>query len=170
MIHIILYRPEKPANTGNILRTCRAIGAYLHIIGPLSFTINDAALKRAGMDYIQGSDYDIYENIDEFYKKYSDKKIYYITRYGYKAPSSVDFKKDKPDLFFMFGRESTGIPYDILKAHLDECLRLPMKVNARSLNLSNCVAVVAYEALRQLDYEDLATEDFLKGEDFLLKQ
>ncbi|MGI6377776.1 tRNA (cytidine(34)-2'-O)-methyltransferase [bacterium] len=169
MINIILYRPEKPQNTGNILRTCRAIGAYLHIIGPLSFKMNDASLKRAGLDYIQGADYELYSDYETFVKKVKAKKIYYITRYGFKAPSMVDFRKDVGDLYFMFGRESTGIPKEILQANLATCLRLPMKANARSLNLANCVAVVAYEALRQLDYEDLATEDFLKGEDYLLK-
>lgn len=169
MINIVLYRPEKPQNTGNIMRTCAAIGADLHIIGPLSFTIDDRALQRAGMDYLQGFDYHFYQDYEEFSKQYPNQEIFYITRYGYLPPSAFDLKKVKGDLFFMFGRESTGIPKEILSAHLDYCMRLPMKPEARSLNLSNCVAIVAYEALRQLDYENLATEDYLKGNDYLKK-
>lgn len=169
MIHVILYRPEKPQNVGNIIRTCKAVGAYLHIIGPLTFTVDDASLKRVGMDYIKGAEYEVYTDYEEFVKKVKAPKIYYLTRYGSTPPSSVDFQKDKTDLYFMFGRESTGIPKEILKEHLDTCLRLPMKANARCLNVSNCVAIVVYEALRQLDYEDLATSDFLKGSDYLEK-
>lgn len=169
MINIILYRPEKPQNTGNIMRTCAAIGAKLHIIGPISFTLDDHSLQRAGMDYLVGFDYTIYKDYEEFERMTHDKIIYYVTRYGYNPPSSFDFKSVKQDLYFMFGRESTGIPKEILSNKIDYCMRLPMKVEARSLNLSNCVAVVAYEALRQLDYEDLATEDFLKGSDYLKK-
>ncbi len=169
MINIILYRPEKPQNTGNIMRTCAAIGASLHIIGPVSFTIDDHALQRAGMDYLLGFDYEIYADYEEFVKQFGNKEIFYITRYGFVPPSGYDLKQVKGDLNFMFGRESTGIPKDILSSHLDHCMRLPMKPEARSLNLSNCVAVVAYEALRQIDYENLATEDFLKGNDYLKK-
>jgi len=169
MINIVLYQPEKPQNVGNIIRTCKAIGAFLHIIGPLTFRIDDASLKRAGMDYIRGAEYELYPDYASFHNKYHNQKIYYITRYGNTPPSAIDFKKDKGDFFFMFGKESTGIPKEILKEHLDTCLRLPMKANIRCLNVSNCVAIVAYEALRQLDYEDLATSDYLKGEDYLEK-
>ena len=169
MINIVLYQPEKPQNVGNIIRTCKAIGAYLHIIGPLTFRIDDASLKRAGMDYIKGAEYELYDNYEQFARQFSEQKIYYITRYGNTPPSAIDFTKEKGDLFFMFGKESTGIPKEILKAHLDTCLRLPMKPSARCLNVSNCVAIVAYEALRQLDYEDLATSDYLKGGDYLEK-
>jgi len=167
MINCILYQPEKPANTGNIMRTCSAIGARLHIIGPLTYPIDEHSLKRAGMDYISNLDYIVYKDLDEFFNENKDIKIYYITRYGKITYSSIDYKKDYKDLYFMFGKESTGIPKELLASHQENCLRIPMKVDARSLNLSNCVALVLFEALRQLDFLDLATQDYLKGNDYL---
>ena len=149
MINIVLYRPEKPQNTGNIMRTCVAIHATLHIIGPLSFSIDSKDLKRVGMDYIDDLKMYFYENYEEFAKKHPNEDVYYITRYSNKVYSTFDFSDPIKDIYVMFGRESTGIPHDILREHPDRLLRLPMVPEARSLNLSNCVAIVAYEILRQ---------------------
>ncbi len=170
MIHIILYRPEKPANTGNIMRTCSATGSELHIIGPLSFSLDEKDLKRAGLDYISNLNYHYYDNYEEFIKLNPNIEIYYVTRYSNKVYSEFDYSNRGIDYYFMFGRESTGIPHDILRAHPDHLLRIPMKMDARSLNLSNCVAIVLYEALRQQGYNDLSTHEAIKGEDFLRKE
>lgn len=167
MIHIILYRPEKPQNTGNIMRTCVAINAKLHIIGPITFSIDCKDLKRVGMDYIDNLKYDFYPNYESFLKDFDDKEIFYVTRYSKKVYSSFDFSDLRKDIFLMFGRESTGIPHDILRAHPDHLLRLPMVPDARSLNLSNCVAILVYEVLRQQNFPDLSTHEAIKGEDFL---
>lgn len=168
MIHIVLYRPEKPANTGNIMRTAVAIGATLDIIGPLTFSVDSKDLKRAGMDYIDSLKMNYFETYEDFLKKYPNQEIYYVTRYSNKVYSSFDFKDRVKDYFVMFGRESTGIPHDILKDHQDHLLRIPMVIDARSLNLSNCVAIVIYEVLRQQNFGDLATHETLKGENFLI--
>ena len=170
MIHIVLYRPEKPQNTGNIMRTCVAIGAKLHIIGPLSFSIDSKDLKRVGLDYIDDLKMEYYDSFEAFDKKHHDKDIYYVTRYSKKVYSSFDFKDEVKDYYLMFGRESTGIPHDILRDHEDRLLRIPMVPGARSLNLSNCVAIVAYEVLRQQNYLDLSTSEAIKGEDFLTNE
>ena len=167
MIHIILYRPEKPQNTGNIMRTCVAIHATLHIIGPLSFSIDSKDLKRVGMDYIDDLKMFYYPTYDDFKEKYAKENIYYVTRYADKVYSSFDFSNPIKDVFVMFGRESTGIPHDILRANPNNLLRLPMVPEARSLNLSNCVAIVVYEILRQQNFPNLATSEVIKGEDFL---
>lgn len=170
MIHVILFRPEKPLNTGNIMRTCMAVKAKLHIIGPISFSLAEKDLKRAGLDYIESLDYTYYENIEEFNKNHRNINIFYISRYGDKVYSSADFSDSINDIYVMFGRESTGIPHDILRANMDHVLRLPMVPNARSLNLSNCVAIVVYEILRQQNFNDLSTSEAIKGENFLEKE
>lgn len=170
MIHVVLYRPEKPLNTGNIMRTCVAINAHLHIIGPLTFSINNKDLLRAGLDYIDNLKMDYYPTIEEFYDAHSNANIYYITRYAKKAYSSFDFSDLVNDIYIMFGRESTGIPHDILLKNSDKLARLPMVPDARSLNLSNCVAIVCYEILRQQNFPNLSTSESIKGEDFLLKE
>ena len=170
MIHIVLYRPEKPQNTGNIMRTCVAINATLDIIGPLTFSIDSKDLKRAGMDYIDDLKMNYFEDYDAFLKTYPNQEVFYVTRYSNKVYSSFDFHDIIKDIFVMFGRESTGIPHEILKEHPDHLLRLPMVPNARSLNLSNCVAIVAYEILRQQNFYNLSTHEARKGEDFLYKE
>ena len=152
MINIILYQPEIPSNTGNILRTSAATGSLVHIIGPTQFTLNDESLKRAGMDYIDMDHIFYYESYEDFLKVHGDKKIHYITRYGHKPCDSFDFSDVSEDYYVMFGKESSGIPRELLADNLDRCIRLPMKPNARSLNLSNCVAIVTYEILRQQKY------------------
>ena len=170
MIHIILYRPEKPQNTGNIMRTCVTIHACLHIIGPLSFSIDSKDLQRVGMDYIKDLKMYFYPTYEDFIAKYPNQEIYYVTRYADKVYSSYDFSNPIKDVFLMFGRESTGIPHDILRAHPDHLLRIPMVPEARSLNLSNCVAILAYEVLRQQKFPNLATSEAIKGEDFLINE
>lgn len=168
MINVVLYQPEKPMNTGNVMRTCKATGAILHIIGPLTYKIDDKGLKRAGMDYLIGLDYKYYNDYQEFIDKNSNPIVHYITRYGFKAPSEADFSNGEENIFVMFGKESTGIPKNILKNNLDRCYRLPMKEDTRSLNLSNCVAIVVYEILRQQNYSSLSRFEVIKGEDFLI--
>jgi tRNA (cytidine/uridine-2'-O-)-methyltransferase len=169
MINIILFQPEKPMNTGNIMRTCKATGAKLHIIGPLTYQIDDKGLQRAGMDYLVGFEFEYYNTYDEFLLKNNNPDVHFITRYGFKAPSEVDFSDSSKDVFVMFGKESTGIPKEILQGNLERCYRLPMLADARSLNLSNCVAIVTYEILRQQDYVSLSRKEVIKGEDFLLR-
>ena len=169
MIHIVLYRPEKPQNTGNIMRTCVAIHATLHIIGPITFSVEDKDLKRVGMDYVDDLKMEFHPTYEDFVKAYPDIDIYYVTRYAKKVYSTYDFTKTIKDVYLMFGRESTGIPHDILKAHQDKLMRIPMVPEARSLNLSNCVALVTYEVLRQQNFPNLATEEAIKGPDFLFK-
>ena len=170
MLHIILYRPEKPQNTGNIMRTCVAIHAKLHIIGPLTFSIDSKDLKRVGMDYIDDLKMEYYQDYEDFEKRSGLDNVYYITRYSNKVYSSFDLSDPVEDLGLMFGRESTGIPHDILRNHPDRCMRIPMVPEARSLNLSNCVAIVAYEVLRQQKYPELSTSEAIKGEDFLVNE
>lgn len=170
MINVVLFRPEKPQNTGNIMRTCVAIHACLHIIGPLSFSIDSKDLKRVGMDYIEDLKMFFYETYDEFLKQHPNQEVFYVTRYADTVYSSFDFTDPVKDIYVMFGRESTGIPHDILRDHPDHLLRLPMVPEARSLNLSNCVAIIVYEILRQQKFPNLATSEAIKGEDFLINE
>ena len=170
MIHIVLYQPEKPQNTGNIMRTCVAINAHLHIIGPLTFSIDSKDLQRVGMDYIDDFKLTYYNDYSEFESTHKNVIINYISRYGDLTYSSFDYSDSSLDYYLMFGRESTGIPHDILREHMDRVYRIPMVPGARSLNLSNCVALVAYEVLRQQKFTDLATSECIKGEDFLIKE
>ena len=166
MIHVVLYEPEIPQNTGNIMRTCAATAAHLHLIEPLGFSLDIKAVRRSGMDYISHCDYNVYQNWEEFIEKNPSDHYYYLTRYGKKAPSEFDFTQDK-DHYFILGKESTGIPLEILRKDKEHCMRLPMKADARSLNLSNCAAIIVYECLRQLDYPELSPVEVIKGEDWL---
>jgi len=170
VIGVILFRPEKPSNVGNIMRTCSATGSKLFIIGPLTFSIDDKALKRAGMDYIEDLDFIYYKDINEFNEKFVGKNIYYVTRYSKNVYTENNYSKIVDDLYFMFGRESTGIPHEILRANIDKTIRIPMVACARSLNLSNSVAIVLYEAYRQQKFFNLATREEIKGEDFLIDE
>ena len=162
MIHIILYHPEIPQNTGNILRTAMATNSYVHIIGPIPFDISDKALQRAGMDYIKDAKYDYYDSYDSFCEKFAGKTIYFVTKYGTNIYSKVDFSDPLEDVYVMFGRESTGIDKEILSAHKETTVRIPMMSTARSLNLANSVAIVVYEILRQQDFPNLASFDMIK--------
>ena len=170
MIHIVLYQPEKPQNTGNIMRTCVAVNATLDIIGPLSFSLDAKDLKRAGLDYIDSLKYHYFSSYEEYLKEYPYADTYYVTRYSDKVYSEFNFQCITHDIHLMFGRESTGIPHDILRNHHDRLLRIPMVPEARSLNLSNSVAIVVYEVLRQLKYPNLSTHEAIKGEDFLFNE
>lgn len=169
MLHLVLYEPEIPQNTGNMMRTCMATGSVLHLIKPLGFSLDEQHLKRAGMDYVKELEYHVYENWDEFVSQHPSGNYYYMTRYGKKAPSQFDFTTCEGDIYLVLGKESTGIPKEILSQHLDRCMRLPMVANARSLNLSNCAAIIIYEVLRQLDYPGLSGVEVIKGEDWLEK-
>ncbi|MBQ3306821.1 MAG: tRNA (cytidine(34)-2'-O)-methyltransferase [Bacilli bacterium] len=166
MNNIVLYQPEIPQNTGNIMRTCVATNTKLHLIKPLGFEIDDAHLKRSGVNYIDKLEYEVYENFEEFQEK-NPGEYYYFTRYGHKPHTSFDYSDSKKNLYFIFGKESTGIPKEILQKDLDHCMRIPMTDKVRALNVSNSVAIVIYEALRQQDYNDLLREEPHKGADYL---
>lgn len=167
MNNIVLFEPEIPQNTGNIMRTCVATDTKLHLIKPLGFVIDDAHLKRSGVNYIDKLNYEIYENYADFKSK-NPGIYYYLTRYGRKPHTSFDYSnKEGKKLYFIFGKESTGIPKEILKDDLDHCLRIPMTDKVRALNVSNSVAIVIYEALRQQNFNDLLREEPHKGADYL---
>ena len=167
MNNIVLFEPEIPQNTGNIMRTCVATGTKLHLIKPLGFVLDDAHLRRSGVNYIDKLKYEVYENFEDFQSK-NPGIYYYFTRYGHKPHTSFDYSNSEHDnLYFILGKESTGIPKEILKKDLDHCMRIPMTDNVRALNLSNSVAIVIYEALRQQNYEGLLREEPHKGADFL---
>lgn len=167
MIHVVLFEPEIPQNTGNIMRTCMASNCKLHLIEPLGFSLDEKHLRRSAMDYVKALDYTIYPNWEDFTKKNPSENYYYMTRYGKKAPSEFDFTKVEGDIYLVLGKESTGIPKEILAHQLEHCMRLPMVADARSLNLSNCAAIIVYEVLRQLGYPGLSSVEVLKGEDWL---
>lgn len=164
MLNIVLYRPLIPANTGNIMRTTMALGAKLHIIGPLPYDLSEKSLVRAGMDYLAKVPYFYYESYENFKALHANKDIYYVTRYANKAYATFDFSHVEHDYFLMFGSEDTGIPHDILKAHPDHLLRIPMVPNARSLNLANSVAIVSYEVMRQQGFYNLSNHEVIKDD------
>ena len=166
MINIVLYEPEIPQNTGNIMRTCAGTGTRLHLIEPLGFKLEEKNIKRSGVNYIEQCDYTIYKDWDEFLEK-NNGDFYFLTRYGKKPHSSFDYTDSTKNIYLVFGKESTGIPKQILKNHLETCMRIPMNGNIRSLNLSNCVAVMLFEVLRQQDYNELLRTEPFKGEDYL---
>ena len=151
-LNIVLYEPEIPANTGNIGRTCVATGTRLHLIEPLGFHLDEKSIKRAGMDYWSELDVTTYVNWDDFCEKNPGAKIYMATTKGRHVYTEVSYE---PDCYIMFGKESAGIPEEILKANPDTCVRIPMIGETRSLNLSNSVAIVLYEALRQNQFDHM---------------
>ena len=155
MINIVLHEPEIPANTGNIGRTCCAAGVKLHLIKPLGFRLDEKSVKRAGLDYWEHLDYEVYEDYEDFLLKNPKAKIYYATT---KAPYIYSEVRYESDCFIMFGKESAGIPEEILLQYQQTAVRIPMFEQARSLNLSNAVAVVLYEALRQQNFKGLLKE------------
>ena len=167
MIHIVLYEPEIPGNTGNIMRTCVATGTKLHLIEPLGFSLDEAHLRRSGVNYIDKLEYIVYKNFDEFKEK-NKGTYYYFTRYGHKPHTSFDYSNKDEEIYLIFGKESTGIPKEILRDDLDHCMRIPMTDNVRALNLSNCAAIVVYEVLRQQNYRDLLFEEPHKDKDFII--
>ena len=152
-MHIVLIEPEIPGNTGNIARLCAATGIELHLVKPLGFSTDDKYLKRAGLDYWHLVKVHYHENFEEVLAMYHGHKFYYCTT---KAPHSYTEIEYTADDMLVFGKESAGIPEQILDAHWDSCVRIPMIAEARSLNLSNSVSIVAYEAMRQMDFVQLA--------------
>lgn len=152
VLNIVLHEPEIPANTGNIGRTCVATGTRLHLIEPLGFRLNEKAIKRAGMDYWEHLDVRRYMNFEEFLEKNPGAKIWMATTKAKKVYTEAQFG---PDDYIMFGKESAGIPEEILVDHEDTCIRIPMLDKVRSLNLSNSVSIVLYEALRQNNFADM---------------
>lgn len=158
MLNIVLFEPEIPANTGNIGRTCVATDTRLHLIEPLGFHLNEKAIKRAGMDYWNDLDVTTYINFEDFMEKNPDAKIYMTTTKATNVYTEVNYE---PDCYIMFGKESAGIPEEILVHHKEDCIRIPMAGDIRSLNLGNSVAIVLYEALRQNDFTDMKMEGHL---------
>ncbi|KMY53128.1 MULTISPECIES: tRNA (uridine(34)/cytosine(34)/5-carboxymethylaminomethyluridine(34)-2'-O)-methyltransferase TrmL [Bacillaceae] len=154
-INVVLYQPEIPANTGNIARTCAATDTVLHLIRPLGFSTDDKMLRRAGLDYWQFVTVVYYDSLEEFFEKNAGGEYYYLTKFGENNYANYDYSSREKDHFFIFGRETTGLPKDLIHANKDRCLRIPMNDNVRSLNLSNTAAILVYEALRQQNFLEL---------------
>ncbi|MDD3126495.1 MAG: tRNA (cytidine(34)-2'-O)-methyltransferase [Candidatus Izemoplasmatales bacterium] len=168
MLNVVLYAPEIPQNTGNIMRTCAGTNTLLHLIEPLGFKLDPKYLKRSGVNYLEYVNYRVYKTWDEF--KANNPGLYiFATRYGRKSPDMIDFSMPDVNYYLIFGKESTGIPKSILRGYLDTCVRLPMNDKIRSLNLSNCVCAILYEALRQRNYDNLYRFEptTLKGPDWI---
>ena len=168
MINIVLFEPEIPGNTGNIMRTCVGINAKLHLIKPLGFSLDEKYLKRSSANYMDNLDYEVYENYEDFKSK-NKGTYYYFTRYGKKPHSSFDYSNKDENIYLIFGKESSGLPKEILREDINHCMRIPMSKNIRALNLSNCAAIVAYEVLRQQDYNDLLRKEPHKSEYYIIE-
>ncbi len=168
--NIVLFEPEIPQNSGNIMRTCAGTDTYLHFIKPLGFKLDDAHLKRCAVNYLPNVHFSVYENWEDFLSK-NKGKMYFLTRYGLKTPHDLVLNDQNETYYFIIGKESTGIPKKILQENLESCIRIPTNDKIRSLNISNVAAICIYEALRQQDYNDLSRyePETLKGKDFLLK-
>lgn len=160
-VNIALFEPEIPQNTGNIARSCAATGAGLHLIGPLGFSIEDKYLKRAGLDYWDKVNLNYYHSLEDFFHKHHGKHIFFAST---KASKTYDQVSYYSDCFIMFGKETRGLPEALLKENYDQCIRIPMKDNIRSLNLSSSVAIVLYEALRQIGFPGLIKQGRLNGQ------
>ncbi len=156
-LHIVLVEPEIPANTGNISRTCSVIGAALHLVHPLGFDISEKQVRRAGLDYWDELELYEHQSFAQVLESYPAGRFYYCTTKGENTYSEADYPKDG-EIFLVFGKETKGLPEDLLLQYPDACIRIPMKENKRSLNLSNSVAVIAYEVLRQTGFENLKKE------------
>ena len=159
--NIVMVEPEIPQNTGNVARTCAVTGASLHLVKPFGFEIDDKKLKRAGLDYWHLLDITYYESLDEFMEIHKDDTMFYFTTKAPRAYTEVDFPDD---VYLLFGKETKGLPESLLAEHYDDrCVRIPMIDEARSLNLSNAVAIATYEFLRQKDFDKLLQEGKLHG-------
>ena len=170
-INVVLYHPEIPQNTGNIMRSCVGFHAKLHLIRPLGFKLDEARMRRAALDYFDYLEYEAYDDWDDFKSK-NKGKFYYLTRYGHKSPSTINFKEDAKDsdIYLVFGAESTGIAYDNLKDNLKDCYRIPTTDKIRSLNLSNCAAIMLFLASEAINDESIVVThepDTMKGENFI---
>lgn len=161
-MHIVLFQPEIPQNTGNIARTCASTRSTLHLIKPLGFSLSDKYLKRAGLDYWNLMNFFVYDQFEDLLQKYPDSHMHFATT---KAPHHYCQVAYSPEDFLVFGCETRGLPESLLKKVYDKCIRIPMVTQARSLNLSNSVAIVLYEALRQQGFEQLQNEGNLTGRD-----
>lgn len=155
MFNIVLVEPEIPQNTGNISRTCVVTGTKLHLVKPLGFSIEDKYLKRSGLDYWGDLDIEYHESLNDFLKKYGDKKLFFATTKAKNTYADIEYPDD---CFILFGKETAGLPEELLKDNKENCIRIPMMPNQRSLNLSNSVAIILYEALRQSNFEQLLKE------------
>ena len=166
MLNIVLVEPEIPQNCGNIARTCAATGSRLHLIRPLGFDISEKAVKRAGLDYWHLVEVFDYENLEDLFRRHPEaaEDLWLTTT---KAPHSFQEARFTPDSWLFFGKETAGLPLEFREQYRERCIRLPMRPEARSLNLSNCVSICVYEVLRQLKYPHLSRTEYLKGEDFL---
>ena len=155
-LNIVMVEPEIPQNTGNIARTCAAIGAKLHLVHPLGFDISEKAVKRAGLDYWDKVEIEEHNSFESFLGKYKPEEndMFFATTKGKHVYSEPDYSKTS-EVFLLFGKETKGLPEDILQKYIDKTIRIPMKYTLRSLNLSNSVAIVAFEVLRQKQFEDL---------------
>ncbi len=160
MLHIVLVEPEIPMNTGNIARTCAATRTALHLVKPLGFDISDRAVKRAGLDYWPMVDLHVHENLEAFFRECPGRYFYLST----KAPRSYHQAVFQDGDYLLFGKETRGLPEELLRENRDRCFRIPMREDARSLNLANSAAIVVYEALRQLDFPGLSGTGRLAGE------
>ena len=154
-LNIVLVEPQIPQNTGNISRTCAVTGARLHLVRPLGFEVSDKQLKRAGLDYWDKLDITYYDSLNDFFIKNKDGRFFYFTTKGKQVHSDAEFPDNS---YLVFGREDKGLPEKLLHDNPESCLRIPMRNELRSLNLSNSVAIAVYEVLRQWDYPDLSRE------------
>lgn len=170
MIHIVLFEPEIPQNTGNIMRTCAATNTILHLIRPYGFTLDEKHLRRAAMDYYQYVTYFEYDSFADFMQTCRPENIFFFTRYGQKKYSDINTTNQEKDYYFVFGKESQGIPKEILQDYYENCIRLPMNGSVRSLNLANCAAIMIYDALRQQDFPQLLENEpeHFKGKNWIL--
>lgn len=151
-MNIVLYQPQIPPNTGNIARTCACTGASLHLIRPLGFSTDEKTVRRAGLDYWDKLDIHYYDSLEELFDKYPDKNFYFSTKFAQKYYTDINYQSDD---FLVFGRETTGLPDYIKEKYPENCIRIPMKEETRSLNLANSVSIIIYEALRQIGFHKL---------------
>lgn len=169
-IEIVLFQPEIPQNTGNIMRTCVALNMKLHLIEPMGFVIDNTKLKRSALDYYDKINYEVHQSFEDFKLK-NPGMYYYLTRYGKNVYSDINFKPETNDnIYIVFGSESYGIDRNLLANNIDHTFRIPTSNDVRSINLSNAAAIVAFEAMRQNDFTGLYKKEpeSLKGEDFLI--
>ncbi len=158
MNHIVLYQPEIPQNTGNIMRTCVAFGMRLHLIEPFGFPLSDKTIRRSNVNYTEALDYKTYATLEDFFSENSGR-FYFASRYGATPPDKRDLRDEKGDVYLMFGSESSGFPKTTLQAHKDSLIRIPMHESMRSLNLASSVALLAYETVRQQKYAGLTMHE-----------
>ena len=170
MNHIVLFEPEIPQNTGNIMRTSVATNSTLHLIKPFGFSLDDKEIKRSSVNYTHNFTFYIYNSFNEFMEKNKDGVYIFLTRYGLKKHTDLDYSDPNKNYYFILGKESTGIPLEILKEHLDTSIRIPMMEDVRALNVSNACAIIIYEALRQQNFQGLSIyePESLKGKNHIL--